>query len=170
MRLILLALLTLVTCFTASCASFLGEPGVAPQISATSQKASSAGQFQEIEDWLNKNNLAITAGADGNDYDRSFSQGSILVYAEANASSSFTNPAQKRLTAQRAAEAVAQRNLANYFASHERFGEIHFRTYTVKTEAFIKGATIVAKSYDQGSGRAAVLLKLDLRGAKGFNP
>lgn len=170
MKLLSLMFLTLFALFSAGCAAFLGEPGSAPATIGTSQKASSAGHFQELEEWLSRNNLAVTAGRDGNDYERSFNQGAVIVYGEGNPSSTVTNPAQKRLTAQRAAEIVAQRNMADYFAGYERFGEIRFRSYSVKTEAFIKGATVVATDYDPASGRAAVLLKLDLRGAKGFAP
>jgi len=65
---------------------------------------------------------------------------------------------------------VAQRNLADFFVGHEQFGEIRFRSYSVRLEAFIKGAVVVARDYDSTTGRAALLLKLDLRGANGFAP
>lgn len=170
MKLNILLLLVIFASMVAGCAAFLGEPGPATGVAGTSQKFSSSVQFQELDNWLARNMLAITAGRNGNDYERSFSQGSIIVYGEADASPSIPNPAQKRLTAQRAAEVVAQRNLADFFVGHERFGEIRFRSYTVKMEAFLKGASVVATDYDATTGRSAVLLKLDLRGARAFAP
>jgi hypothetical protein len=135
-----------------------------------SQKASSASPaFSALDDWLNRNMLAITAGQDGRmEYDRAFAQGAVIAYGEGTHSGFVTSPGQKRLTAQRAAEVVAQRNLAEFFAGHSRSGEVGFMSYTTRLDAFLKGAVVVAEDYDPATERAAVLLKLDLRGAKGF--
>jgi len=94
MKLIKLVLIAFIALFSAGCAAFLGEPGSAESMAGGAQKASSAGQFQELEDWLIRNNLSITAGRDGNDFERSFSQGAVIVYGEGTPSSSMTNPAQ----------------------------------------------------------------------------
>ena len=172
-KMVTLLMVTIFSVTFAGCASFLGEPGSPSDgfYGASAQKASSPLEFRELDDWLTRNMLSVTAGKNGmNDYNRAFSQGAVIVYGEANSSDSFSNPAQRRLTTQRAAEVVAQRNLADFFAGHERFGEIRFRTYSVRLEAFLKGASVVASDYDAASGKAAVLLKLDLRGAGGFAP
>lgn len=156
---------------SSACAAFTGEPGSYSELPVMSgQKASSSIQFRELEDWLSSNRLSITAGAGENDYNRAFAQGSVIAFGEGLPSSSSFNSAQRRLTAERAAEVVAQRNLADFFASKERFGEIRFISFTVRLEAFLKGATTVATEYDAASGRAAALVKLDLRGARGFAP
>lgn len=135
-----------------------------------SQKASIASPaFSALDDWLNRNRLAITAGQDGRmEYDRAFAQGVVIAYGEGTPSGFAAGPGQKRLTAQRAAEVVAQRNMAEFFASHNRSGEVRFMSYTTRLEGFLKGAVVVAEDYDPAAERAAVLLKLDLRGAKGF--
>lgn len=169
------ASMIVLSCMTtlAGCAEFLGDPSSPSPVSGFSvagQKASSPLQFTELEDWLARNNLAITTGRDRNDYDRSFSQGSVIAYGEGAPSREAHNGAQKRLTAQRAAEVAAQRNLADFFADHARFGELRMISYTVKLDAFLQGATTVASDYDTTSERAAVLVKLDLRGARGFAP
>lgn len=153
------------------CAAFLGEPtdsANTPALSSSYQKASSAVQFRELESWLMRSNQVVTAGQGANDYNRSFAQGSVIVYGEGSPTQEARNQGQKRLTAQRAAEVVAQRNLADFFAGQVRAGEVRMSSYTVKLDAFIQGAVVVASDYDIPSERAGVLLKLDLRGARGF--
>lgn len=161
-----------VTLFAAlsGCAEFLGDPVSAELSSGSTQKASySAASFPAIDNWLVSHNLAITAGQGFNDYNRSFAQGAVIVYGEGVATTA-SNQAQKRLNAERAAEVVAQRNLVEYFADKARNGELRFTSYTTKLEGFIKGAANVASEYDPATGRAAVLLKLDLKGARAFAP
>ena len=102
------------------------------------------------------------------DYDRAFAQGAVIAYGEGLPTGFATNPGQKRITAQRAAEVVAQRNMAEFFARYARNGEISFVSYTTRLDALLKGAVVVAEDYDPVAERASVLLKLDLRGAKGF--
>lgn len=134
------------------------------------QKASSAAPvFAGLDNWLNRNMLVVTAGRDGQmDYDRAFAQGAVIAYGEGTPTDFATSPGQKRLTAQRAAETVAQRNMADFFARYARNGEVRFVSYATRLDAFLKGVVVVAEDYDPVAERAAVLLKLDLRGAKGF--
>lgn len=143
------------------------EPGDGTGVS---QKASSAAPvFSGIDSWLSRNMLVVTTGRDGQmDYDRAFAQGAVLAYGEAAPTSFSTNPGQKRLTAQRAAEVVAQRNMTEFFARYARNGEVRFVSYATRLDALLKGAVVVAEDYDPIAERGAVLMKLDLRGAKGF--
>jgi hypothetical protein len=147
------------------------EPGDAVmgggQKAATASTAAPA--FSALDAWLNRNMLVITAGQDGRmDHERAFAQGAVIAYGEAVPSGFATDSGKKRLTAVRAAEVVAQRNLADFFAGKTRSGEVRFMSFTTRLDAFLKGAVVVAEDYDPVSDRAAVLLKLDLRGAKGF--
>jgi hypothetical protein len=146
-------------------------PGKTPEavISGT-QKASVAATstFPELDKWLIENKLAINAGkSEAAGYDKAFEQGIVLAYGEGYPLAEAEG-AKKRLTAVRAAEVVAQRNLAEYFARNAVNGEIKFSTYSTRLEAFLKGAEVVASEYNPDQGKAAVLIKLDLGGAKGF--
>jgi hypothetical protein len=154
----------------AACAPIVADKALEGIVSG-SQKASAAGPvFPEITDWLAQNSLGVNAGQDGRiDYDGAFDQGFVIAYGEGAPVADASGPGQKRLTAVRAAEVVAQRNLAEFFARHAMNGEIRFTSSTVRLEAFLKGAVMVANEYDPGRERAAVLLKLDLRGATGFS-
>jgi len=140
-------------------------------IASGSQKASMATPaFLEIADWLSKNRMTVSIGQEGRtDYDGAFAQGAIIAYGEGSPAADSATPAQKRLTAIRAAEVVAQRNLAEFLAKRAMNGKIHFSNATVKLEAFLKGAVLVASEYDSLAERAAVLVKLDLNGVKGFS-
>jgi hypothetical protein len=139
-------------------------------VNSGTQKASNAlaPTFPELDIWLIENKLAINAGkSEAAGYDKAFEQGIVLAYGEGYPLADAEG-AKKRLTAVRAAEVVAQRNLAEYFARNAVNGEIKFSTYSTRMEAFLKGAEVVASEYNPVQGKAAVLLKLDLGGAKGF--
>ena len=146
--------------------------GKAPEsVSSGSQKAShlTTSTFPELDIWLAENKLAINAGQTGvAEYDKAFEQGIVLAYGEGYPVAGAEGAGKKRLTALRAAEVVAQRNLAEYFSPRVTNGEISFSSYSTHLEAFLKGAQVVASEYNNDLGKAAVLLKLDLRGAKGF--
>jgi hypothetical protein len=58
--------------------------------------------------------------------------------------------------------------MAEFFARYARNGEVRFVSYATRLDAFLKGAVVVAEDFDPVAERAAVLVKLDLRGAKGF--
>lgn len=136
-----------------------------------SQKAAAgpAQPFPGLDAWLAQNRMSINAGgARTLEYERAFAQGAVIAYGEGFPAAGAEGPGQRRLTAMRAAEVTAMRNLAEFFARYAMGGEIRFNTYTVRQEAFLKGAEVVAGEYDPERERAAVLLKLDLRGAKSF--
>jgi len=139
--------------------------------SSGSQKAdvSTAPVFPELDAWLAQNSLVVTAGeAKVYDYDRAFTQGAVIAYGEGLPRAGAEGVGQKRLTALTAAETVAKRNLAAYFARYATDGQIRFDSGTVRMEAFLKGVTVVAREYNADREKAAVLVKLDIRGYKGF--
>lgn len=126
--------------------------------------------FPELTGWLDKNRLAVSAGNDDNfDYNGAFAQGTIIAYGEGKPAANASEPGQKRLTALRAAEVVAKRNLAKVLSQHAVNGELTFDASKVRLEAFLKGAIVVTSEYDAENERAAVLVRLDLNGAKGFS-
>jgi hypothetical protein len=152
----------------ACCATPTGKTPEA--VISSTQKASVAAKptFPELDIWLIENKLAINVGkSEAAGFDKAFEQGIVLAYGEGYPLAEAEG-AKKRLTAVRAAEVVAQRNLAEYLARNAVNGEIKFSTYNTQLEAFLKGAQVVASEYNPDLGKAAVLLKLDLGGAKGF--
>ena len=144
----------------------------APESSSSgSQKAAPAAApiFPKLDVWLAENKLVINSGkSEAAEYDKAFEQGIVLAYGEGTPVADAEGAGKKRLTALRAAEVVAQRNLADFFASNALNGEVKFGTYSTRLEAFLKGAQVVASEYNPDMEKAAVLLKLDLGGAKGF--
>ncbi len=127
------------------------------------------GPFPVIDSWLATNNMTINAGKSAAyEYEPAFAQGAVIAYGEGTHAASATGAAQMRLTATRAAEIVARRNLAQYLARYATAGELRLSSGTVKLEGFLKGAAVVAQEYNPAREKAAVLLKLDLRGASGF--
>jgi hypothetical protein len=158
------------TGLAASCAAPTGKSVDSGAVSG-SQKASLAETpiFPELDAWLAKNRLAINVGQSNVfEYDKAFAQGTVLAYGEGYPVAGAEGSAKKRLTAVRAAEVVAQRNLAEYFSRYATNGEIRFSSYNAHLEAFLKGAHVAVSEYNSDLGKAAVLLRLDLGGAKGF--
>lgn len=146
---------------------FVGSPN---DITSGTQKASitQVAPFPQLDAWLLGHNKSVNAGqSERFEYDRAFAQGEVIVYGEGKPLLG-SEGAQKRLTAIRAAEVVAQRTLSEYFVRHASNGEVRFSTYSARMEALLKGATVVASEYNADLGKAAVLLRLDLRGAPSF--
>lgn len=146
--------------------------GKPPETGTTgSQKAAPAvtPPFPELDTWLAKSKLSVNVGQSAVvEYDKAFAQGIVLAYGEGYPVAGAEGAGQKRLTAVRAAEVTAQRNLAEYFTRYATNGEIRFSTYKTRLDAFLKGAQIAVSEYNPNLGKAVVLLKLDLNGAKGF--
>ena len=125
--------------------------------------------FPKLDIWLAENKLAINAGQSRVvEYGKAFSQGAVLAYGEGYPMAGADGAGQKRLTAVRAAEVTAQRNLAEYFSRYATNGEIRFNSYNAHLEAFLQGAHVAVSEYNVDLGKAAVILRLDLGGAKGF--
>lgn len=123
--------------------------------------------FQATHAWMAENKAAITYGLPGqeSDMEQAFRQGYILVYAEGLPKQGVEHTAQKRLMAQRAAEVVAQRNLARLLSRDGRYGSVRFDSYSSALQPALQGFQVVSREYNNELGKAVVLLKYDLRGA-----
>lgn len=126
--------------------------------------------FQETNAWLTGNKAVITYGLPGQepDMEQAFRQGYVLVYAEGLPRQGVEHAGQRRLMAQRAAEVVAQRNLAQVLSRGGRYGSVRFDTYSSAMSPALKGFQVVSREYSSELGKAVVLLKYDLRGAQRF--
>lgn len=160
--------------FCSGLAACCWAPGCKLPDSGTSgtQKAApvAAPVFPKLDLWLTENKLSITAGQPGIvGYDKAVAQGAVLAYGEGYPVAEAEGPGQKRLTAVRAAEVTAQRNLAEYLARQATNGEIRSGTNIVRLDAFLKGADVAVSEYNADLGKAAVLLRLDLRRFKEFS-
>jgi hypothetical protein len=162
-----LAVTVFTTCILASC-----TPATAYKTSAgSSQKAAAATSplYPEIAAWLDQNKMTVSAGlANVPEHAQAFSQGAVISIGEGFPLADAEDPGKKRLTAIRAAEAAAQRNLLEFFARFATNDELKFTSCTARLEGFVKGAVIVTSDYNPDRERAAVLLRLDLQGARGF--
>lgn len=101
-----------------------------------------APEFQGVHAWLLENNAQITYGLPNRDADmeQAFRQGYILIYAEGLPKAGIEAAGQKRLTAQRAAEVVAQRGLGRVLSRAGRYGSVRFDTYSAPlTPVLLKG-------------------------------
>ncbi|GEM_PF-2065225 len=146
-----------------------GHPTVAEQTDAIaygSQKAASTGasttNFRELDNWLAANGMKITVGMNEMEsYQLSHAQRYAIAYGEGFPAPDALSQAQKRQTAIRAAEVVAQRNMVRMLATAGT--GIKSETGVVdRLNAFLKGGAIVASEYDPASERGAVLLRLEL--------
>lgn len=152
----------------ACCAAPTGKSPDSTTTGSQKEAPVAAPIFPKLDVWLAENKLAINAGQSTVvEYDKAFAQGIVMAYGEGYPVAGAEG-AQKRLTAITAAKVVAQRNLAEYFTRYATNGEIRFSTYKASLETFLKGAQVALSEYNADLGKAAVLLKLDLGGAKGF--
>lgn len=162
-----LTVATLVACILVSCSTKATNRDSA----GSNQKAAAAASplYPEIAAWLEQNKMTVNAGlANVPEPSQAFSQGAVIAIGEGFPLADAEDPGKKRLTAIRAAETAAQRNLLEFFARSANGNELRFDTYTVQLEGFLKGAVIVAGDYNPDRERAAILLRLDLKNAKGF--
>lgn len=153
---------TLLSCSTSA---------VAHSAAGSSQKAAAAATplYPEVAAWLEQNRMTVNAGlANVPEQTQAFSQGAVIALGEGFPQATADEPGKKRLTAIRAAEAAAQRNLLDFFARRAAGGQLRFDNAVVQLDGFVKGALIVASDYNPDRERAAVLLRLDLQGAQGF--
>lgn len=164
LALVIFGAFTLVSCSTSA---------VARSAAGSSQKAAAAAAaaplYPEVVAWLEQNRMTVNTGlANVPEQTQAFTQGAVIALGEGFPQAEANESGKKRLTAIRAAEAAAQRNLLDFFARRAAGGELHFDNAVVQLDGFVKGALIVASDYNPDRERAAVLLKLDLQGARGF--
>lgn len=162
MTLLTFGVFTMLSCST---------PAVTTSAAGSSQKAAApaAPLYPEVAAWLEQNRMTVNAGlANVPEQTQAFSQGAVIALGEGFPQAEADEPGKKRLTAIRAAEAAAHRNLLDFFARRAAGGQLRFDNTVVQLDGFVKGALIVASDYNPDRERAAVLLKLDLQGAQGF--
>ena len=127
-------------------------------------------RFEAANKWLNQNNLSITKTPQ-----QAFISDYVLVVGEGLPSPASQSPAQRRLTAIRAATIVAYRQLAEFLDGFAVVGDTMVRDaalqYDVVRSAvsgFVKGAQVVYQDYNDQEGVAIVLVKVGMTGPQGF--
>ncbi|MFN3739741.1 MAG: hypothetical protein ACK4TF_03580 [Thermodesulfovibrionales bacterium] len=137
------------------------QSGPSPQISAT---------FQQANQWLQQHNLSITQTPE-----QAFINDYILVAAEGLPSPTARIQAQRRLTAERAATALAYRQLAEILEGVAVVGdtlvrdaELQYDVVRTAVTGFVKGAQIVYKEWNPQEEVALVIVKVGMSGPKGF--
>ncbi len=132
--------------------------------------------FAAANEWLAKNNLALTGGSSGNRNDAAaFSQEAILFYGEAYGNPSHVTPAQRAGMAKRAAVVVAQRALAEYLSGFSlvgdslvRDGMSQYDSIRSSVTGFIRGTEVVINEYSPETDTAIAIIKIGLHGPDGF--
>lgn len=127
-------------------------------------------RFAAANEWLNKNNLSVTAAPE-----QAFINDYILVVGEGLPSPSAKSPAQRRLTAERAATAVAYRQLTEFIEGFALVGdtlvkdaELQYDVIRVAVAGFVKGAQLVYKEYNPQEDSALVIVKVGMTGPQSF--
>jgi hypothetical protein len=127
-------------------------------------------RFQSANEWLKQNNLSITTSPE-----QAFINDYILVMAEGLPSPTAKSPTQKRLTAERAATALAYRQLAEILEGVAVVGdtlvkdaELQYDVVRTAVAGFIKGAQIIHKDYNRQEEVALVMVKIGMTGPQSF--
>lgn len=126
--------------------------------------------FENANKWLNQNNLSITTSPE-----QAFINDYILVASEGLPLPTARTPAQKRLTAERAATALAYRQLAEILEGVAVVGdtlvkdaELHYDVVRTAVAGFVKYAQVVYKEWNPQEEVALVIVKVGMTGPKGF--
>ncbi len=127
-------------------------------------------RFQKVNEWLKEESLTVTKSPEDafvNDY--------VLVVAEGLPSATAKSPAQKRLTAKRAAMALAYRQLAEFIDGVAVVGdtlvkdaELQYDVVRTAVAGFVKGAQPVFEEYNEKEESAIVIMKIGMTGPTGF--
>lgn len=123
-------------------------------------------RFQKANEWLNQNNLSITVTPE-----QAFINDYILVAAEGLPLATAKDAGKKRLTAERAAEIIADRKLAEFLNGVAVVGdtlvkdsELQYDVVRASTIGFIKGAQVVHREYNSQEEIALVIVKIGMTG------
>lgn len=127
-------------------------------------------RFQKTNQWLNQHKLSVTTTPE-----QGFIDGYILVVAEGLPSQIAKTTAQKRLTAERAATALAYRQLAEILEGVAVVGdtlvkdaELDYDMVRTAVAGFVKGAQVIHKEYNREEESALVLVKVGMTGPGSF--
>ncbi len=126
--------------------------------------------FEKANQWLSENNLNITTSPE-----QAFVDGYIIIAQEGLPLPTATTPAQKRLTAERAATALAYRQLAEILEGVAVVGdtkvkdaELQYDVVRTAVVGFVKGAQIVYKEWNPQEEVALVIVKVGMTGPNSF--
>ncbi len=126
--------------------------------------------FAKANQWLHQESISITRSVT-----QAFRDGYIVIEGEGLPAANAATPGQKRLTAQRAAEVVAYRNLAQFLSGVAVVGDtttqdmqIRYDVVRTAVNGFIKGAQVIYKDYNDREGSAMVLVKVGMNGPESF--
>jgi hypothetical protein len=127
-------------------------------------------RFAKANQWLHQENISITKTVT-----QAFRDGYIVIEGEGLPSPHAATLGERRLTAQRAAEVVAYRNLVQFLNGVAIVGDsttqdmkIRYDTVRTAVNGFIKGAQVIYKDYNDQEGSAMVLVKVGMTGPESF--
>ena len=127
-------------------------------------------KFNLMNKWLNQEKLSMTENTN-----QAFMDKYIIMEGEGLPSENAKTPGQKRLTAIRAAEIVAYRNLAQFLDGVAIAGDasikamaLNYEVVRVAVTGFVKGAQVVYKEYNEKDEVALVLIKVGMTGPGSF--
>jgi len=127
-------------------------------------------KFNLMNKWLNQEKLSMTENTN-----QAFMDKYIIMEGEGLPSENAKTPGQKRLTAIRAAEIVAYRNLAQFLDGVAIAGDasikamaLNYEVVRVAVTGFVKGAQVVYKEYNEKDEVALVLIKVRMTGPGSF--
>ena len=128
-------------------------------------------RFAATNRWLAQESLSITKTVT-----QAFTDGYIVMEGQGLPATGATTLGQRRLTAERAAEVIAYRNLAQFLDGVAIVGDtttrdmqVRYDTVRSAVSAFIKGAQVIYKDYNDREGSATVLVKVGLNGPASFS-
>ncbi|MCX5816568.1 MAG: hypothetical protein NTX75_10075 [Proteobacteria bacterium] len=123
-------------------------------------------KFARVNKWLNQEKLSMTGTIP-----QAFVDNYIIMEGEGLPSKDAVTPGQKRLTATRAAEIVAYRNLAQFLDGVGIAGDatikemaLNYEVVRVAVSGFVKGAQVIYKEYNEKDEVALVLVKVGMTG------
>lgn len=127
-------------------------------------------RFAKANQWLYQENISITKTVT-----QAFRDGYIVIEGEGLPSARAATLGERRLTAQRAAEVVAYRNLVQFLNGVAVVGDsttqdmkIRYDTVRTAVNGFVKGAQVIYKDYNDREGLAMVLVKVGMTGPESF--
>ncbi len=143
------------------------QPSLQTQPSTSSQVGET---FKSVNEWLNQQKLAVTQTPSN-----AFVNGYILVVAEGLPKPDAVSAGQKRLTAERAAEVLAFRKLAEFLDGVAVVGDslvkdaaLQYDLVRTAVSGFVKGAQVIHKEYNKEDETALVVMKVGMTGPGSF--
>ena len=164
-------LVVLLSFFAASAAIGEDQPAAPqPSMAAPASDSQVDEKFKKANEYLSQQHLAVTQSSSD-----AFVNGYILVAAEGLPKADAISPGQKRLTAERAAEVLAYRKLAEFLDGVAVAGDslvkdaaLQYDLVRVAVAGFVKGARVVHKEYSKEDEIALVIMKIGMTGPGSF--